>query len=133
MQSHLAGTLRSLGVAVAPGFVVALDEGSPRSSPATSRHFPAPTQRAKVPLTSRVLGGPGAHPRGGVFKGAALQVGVRDTGGVALVSPGAFAANISISEVDQMVDEFTLGGVEARGQWRGGDADAGRNGTEWRQ
>ena len=51
-------------------------------------------------------------------------------GGVALVSACVFGGvHGRISEVDQMVDEVTFGGVEARCQWRGGDADAGRNGV----
>ena len=51
-------------------------------------------------------------------------------GGVALVSAGVFGGvHGCVSEVDQVVDEFTFGGVEARGQRRGGDADAGRNGV----
>jgi hypothetical protein len=63
------------------------------------------------------------------LSGTTFEGGVRDVGGAALVSAGAFGGvHCRVGDVDQIVDEFTLGGVEARAQRGADDADAGRNG-----
>src|SRR5271163_2589354 len=62
------------------------------------------------------------------LNGSTFEGGVRDVGVAALVSARAFGGvHGRVGGVDQIVDEFTLGGVEARTQRSADDADAGRN------
>src|ERR1700733_9516117 len=63
------------------------------------------------------------------LSGTAFEGGVRDAGAAALVSAGAFGGvHGRVGDVDEIVDEVTLGGVEARAQRDADDADTGRNG-----
>src|ERR1700678_3994183 len=64
------------------------------------------------------------------LNGTPSDGGVRDAGAAALVSAGAFGGvHGRVGDVDEIVDEFTLGGVEARAQRDADDADTGRNGV----
>src|ERR1700722_5712923 len=64
------------------------------------------------------------------LSGTAFEGGVRDAGAAALVSAGAFGGiHGRVGDVDEIVDEVTLGGGEARAQRDADDADTGRNGV----